>query len=433
MGDRVRRRTATILLCQFALLFSTTSVSADVLNALGNLMARPRQEPLPQIVEVIAQDKQGIGRGSGTLVYVDATYGYILTNWHVVAEGEQIDVNFPDGFTSPGTTVRTDANWDLALVRIWRPQVVPLMVAGVVPQPGDTLTIAGYGQGAFRAARGKCIHYAAPDTKRPFEMVEVSVEARQGDSGGPILNERGELAGVLFGAGDGATTGSHIGRVKTFLDETFIEQQRLAQGLPSLAAEASPLPKRLPILGPSTVPPAFVPLSDQQPNELPPMSTERLVDVPPRPDLHEPSVGEVPVDLPTANEPVAELNRPAFNADSDVEPTIQFPPVESNSPILADSIIPPPTMDSPASGPPNQSPRIAAHPPASIGQIPLPSMSIPGQVSGRTNGLYGTRGFTLNRSLAERLWEATKSVLAIVGAVAIIFQFAKASVRNKSA
>jgi hypothetical protein len=48
-------------------------------------------------------------------------------------------------------------------------------------------------------------------------MVEVSAQARQGDSGGPILNERGELAGVLFGAGFGTTSGSYAGRVKQFL------------------------------------------------------------------------------------------------------------------------------------------------------------------------------------------------------------------------
>jgi hypothetical protein len=48
-------------------------------------------------------------------------------------------------------------------------------------------------------------------------MVELDVEARQGDSGGPIFNQRGELAGVLFGAGQGTTLGSFAPRVSTFL------------------------------------------------------------------------------------------------------------------------------------------------------------------------------------------------------------------------
>ena len=48
-------------------------------------------------------------------------------------------------------------------------------------------------------------------------MVELDVEARQGDSGGPIFNQRGELAGVLFGAGQGTTIGSFAPRVESFL------------------------------------------------------------------------------------------------------------------------------------------------------------------------------------------------------------------------
>ena len=43
-------------------------------------------------------------------------------------------------------------------------------------------------------------------------MVELAAPARNGDSGGPILNSRGELAGVLFGSAFGRTTGSYCGR-----------------------------------------------------------------------------------------------------------------------------------------------------------------------------------------------------------------------------
>ena len=48
-------------------------------------------------------------------------------------------------------------------------------------------------------------------------MLELDVEARQGDSGGPIFNQSGELAGVLFGAGQGYTMGSFAPRVRCFL------------------------------------------------------------------------------------------------------------------------------------------------------------------------------------------------------------------------
>ena len=66
-------------------------------------------------------------------------------------------------------------------------------------------------------AAGRCTQYVSPGARHPFEMVEVSAAARQGDSGGPILNGRGELAGVLFGEGDGKTAGADCGRVAQFL------------------------------------------------------------------------------------------------------------------------------------------------------------------------------------------------------------------------
>jgi hypothetical protein len=57
----------------------------------------------------------------------------------------------------------------------------------------------------------------APGLDQPYEMVEVGVAARQGDSGGPIFNRQGDLAGVLFGSGGGTTTGAYCGRVGGFL------------------------------------------------------------------------------------------------------------------------------------------------------------------------------------------------------------------------
>ncbi|MCA9261939.1 MAG: trypsin-like serine protease, partial [Planctomycetales bacterium] len=93
----------------------------------------------------------------------------------------------------------------------------PASIARAAPQPGDRLTICGYGSGTYRAASGRCTQYYAPGPQLPEHVVELDVQARQGDSGGPIFNDRGELAGVLFGASSGTTLGSFGGRVTTFL------------------------------------------------------------------------------------------------------------------------------------------------------------------------------------------------------------------------
>ncbi len=167
--------------------------------------------------------------GSGVLVAVDQQQGMVLTNWHVVSEAAgQITVAFPDGFRSPARVVRTDRDWDLAALSIRRPNAQPVRLATQAPRPGEQLTIIGYGSGRYREAYGRCTQYVSPGGGLPFEMVELSTSARQGDSGGPILNSRGELAGVLFGTGLGRTMGSYCGRVYRFLDTVGDDYRRLS-------------------------------------------------------------------------------------------------------------------------------------------------------------------------------------------------------------
>jgi hypothetical protein len=166
----------------------------------------------------VAPGNGSVSYGSGTLVHVGESSGLVVTNWHVINEATQpISVHFPDGFYSLAKVQKIDRDWDLALLEIKKPNVQPVSVSATAPRPGELLTIAGYGPGTYRAASGPCTQYVAPGTTFPFEMVEVAVSARQGDSGGPIFNARGELAGVLFGEGHGRTSGSYCGRVRWFL------------------------------------------------------------------------------------------------------------------------------------------------------------------------------------------------------------------------
>ena len=92
-----------------------------------------------------------------------------------------------------------------------------LPVSTQAPQLGERLTIAGYGSGWYRAVSGQCIEYFSPGGNLPAEIVELSVPARNGDSGGPILNDRGEIVGVLFGSDSTCTMGSYCGRLRQFL------------------------------------------------------------------------------------------------------------------------------------------------------------------------------------------------------------------------
>jgi S1-C subfamily serine protease len=175
-------------------------------------------KPHPSVARIIVPEDGATAYGSGTLVGVRDQHGLVVTNWHVVRDAVGlVEVVFPDGFRSHARPLKVDSDWDLAALVIWRPNMEPVKIATQPPRPGDLLTIHGYGRGKYRIATGRCTTYYAPQRNFPHEMVELDVEARQGDSGGPIFNQSGELAGVLFGAGQGTTMGSFAPRVRYFL------------------------------------------------------------------------------------------------------------------------------------------------------------------------------------------------------------------------
>jgi hypothetical protein len=193
----------------------------------GYLISRT---PHPAVARIIAQEKDGVSFGTGSLVNVYGEQALVLTNWHVVrdANPNSIYVFFADGYQTAATVVKADRDWDLAALSIRKPPTAqPIAIARTAPRAGDWLCIAGYGSGDYRAAAGRCTQYVSPATNLPYEMVEVGAEARQGDSGGPIFNEQGELAGVLFGSGQGTTSGSYAGRVLNFLQGVVPADQPL--------------------------------------------------------------------------------------------------------------------------------------------------------------------------------------------------------------
>lgn len=175
-------------------------------------------KPHPAVCRIAVAERGGQAFGSGTLIDAREQHGLVVTNWHVVRDATgKIEVLFPSGFVSEARPLKLDETWDLAALVIWRPPTEPAPLAKSPPQPGESLTICGYGGGDYLQQTGRCTDYYSPEIGQPQELVELNVEARQGDSGGPIFNARGELAGVLFGAAQGTTLGSFEGRVKTFL------------------------------------------------------------------------------------------------------------------------------------------------------------------------------------------------------------------------
>ena len=195
-----------------------TGVVAD--EVLPEAAEKAAGAPRRVVCRVEAADGPSRVSGSGVLVAASGTHGIVVTNWHVVrSHRDDVRVHWPSGEQSPARVLQTDDAWDLAALLVTRPDVAPVTIAAKAPTLGERLTIAGYGMHpyTYREESGACLEYLSPARSHAKELVEMRATARKGDSGGPMFDERGELAGVLFGTRDGCTIGPCSTRVRTFL------------------------------------------------------------------------------------------------------------------------------------------------------------------------------------------------------------------------
>jgi S1-C subfamily serine protease len=134
----------------------------------------------------------------------------VVTNAHVVAGVEDLLVRVrPDQTSSRATIVYFDPNTDVAVVRTRGLQARPARLAVTSLKPNDPAVIAGFPRGErFTAeparvrarvdARGESI-YGDTGVQRDVYVLRGSVQ--QGNSGGPLTDEFGEVHGMVFASG----------------------------------------------------------------------------------------------------------------------------------------------------------------------------------------------------------------------------------------
>jgi S1-C subfamily serine protease len=166
-------------------------------------------------VRVVVPACGGTQLGSGWVAAEDT----VVTNAHVVAGGETVMIEQRETIDAgvTGTVVLFDDQLDLAVVRVpgLAAEPLPLLTRQLKSgAPGATLGFPGSRQGqlvphpaavqAVFEARGRDI-YGRDEVQR--EVYELQSPVRQGDSGGPFVTPRGEVAGVVFAASttDGGT------------------------------------------------------------------------------------------------------------------------------------------------------------------------------------------------------------------------------------
>jgi 2-alkenal reductase len=164
------------------------------------------------------QPSQAVGSG----VIVDER-GYVVTNNHVIAEGQNYQVILSDGKKVPARLVGRDDYSDLAVLQIEGslPAVAPLGDSAKL-RPGEPVIAIGSPLGDFRntvtsgvvSATGRKLDDSAPGLT---DLIQTDAPINSGNSGGPLMNAAGQVVGIntavvrtsgaggVFGAAGGAS------------------------------------------------------------------------------------------------------------------------------------------------------------------------------------------------------------------------------------
>jgi regulator of sirC expression with transglutaminase-like and TPR domain len=148
------------------------------------------------LVVVLHTGRDGKQNGLGT-GFVVAKDGLIATNLHVIGEGRPIAVQFPDGKRHDVTAVHaSDRKLDLAVVRIDARDLVPLELGdSALLKPGQPIVALGHPRGLKYSVVSGVL--SGQRDMEGMSMLQLAIPIEQGNSGGPVLDMRGRVHGIV--------------------------------------------------------------------------------------------------------------------------------------------------------------------------------------------------------------------------------------------
>lgn len=182
-----------MMVSTFSTLFETYSIPAiEFLKTSAKLSTNPEIATYKKsVVVVTTEDSKGTG-------FSITSKGKILTNAHVVGNSKKVTVTFPENGRYVATVVETYPDIDLAVLEVEGDHLPFLRLAS---QPnfyeqaiyfiGNPLKFNGI------ANEGTILHEIKLDSWEK-EVIMIQAPVYRGNSGSPIIDENGEVIGIIF-------------------------------------------------------------------------------------------------------------------------------------------------------------------------------------------------------------------------------------------
>jgi Do/DeqQ family serine protease len=188
-------------------------------NPLLDMFRRPPRRP-----------QRGVGSG-----FIVSPKGYILTNYHVIEDAARIIVGLQSGEKYRGTVVGVDSETDVAVIKVDAPKDLPTVTLGDsnAAQVGDWVLAMGSPFGLDQTVTAGII--SKKERESPYfnvfqRFLQTDAAINRGNSGGPLVNMRGEVIGMNSQIATSTGDYNGIGFALPANETSFVYKQLVAQG-----------------------------------------------------------------------------------------------------------------------------------------------------------------------------------------------------------
>ena len=231
------------------------AVAVTPIGATGDAISPPADGSIadvaaalqPSVVQINVDGGGGTGTGSGFVIRED---GYILTNNHVTANGNDITVTFSDGRIVDATLVGANPGYDLAVLKVDEaglPAVTlgsssALEVGDSAIALGSPLGLQGTVTAGIVSALNRPVTAGGEGELAFINAIQTDAAINPGNSGGPLVDGNGAVIGINSAiAALGGSLGGQVGNIGLGFAIPIDTAARIASELIATGSSSTPI------------------------------------------------------------------------------------------------------------------------------------------------------------------------------------------------